>query len=197
MWIDQIVSFEPGQRLAAVKCISLAEEHLHDHFAADEPAAREAMPVMPASLMIEGMAQTAGILVGSANRFREKVVLAKIVAARFESDAFPGQCLRYEAQLERLDAAGAATTGTVVRWDPRTGAWLEIGRVDLLFSHLDRNRGGAQFPEHNFVFSSNFSTLLRGLEAGWERGDGAPASGFGDAQKTASGPARGPLSCGG
>ena len=57
MWIDTVVAYEPGRRMVAVKNVSLAEEHLHDHF--------PDQPVMPASLMVEGMAQTAGILVGS------------------------------------------------------------------------------------------------------------------------------------
>ena len=92
MWIDSIVEHEPGQRLVAVKQVSLAEEHLHDHFAT-EPG-RLAEPVMPASLIIEGMAQTAGILVGAVNRFQEKVVLAKIVRAEVEGEVGPGQTIR-------------------------------------------------------------------------------------------------------
>ena len=66
MWIDKIIDFEAGNRLSAVKNVSLSEEHLHDHFAADERF--EAQPIMPASLIIEGMAQTAGILVGAVSR---------------------------------------------------------------------------------------------------------------------------------
>jgi 3-hydroxyacyl-[acyl-carrier-protein] dehydratase len=118
---------------------------------------------MPASLMIEGMAQTAGILVGAAKRFREKVILAKIAAAEFDVDVVPGQTIRYEAQLERLDDAGASTTGIVSRLDHAAGdgAWREIGRVNLMFSHIDRNVAGVTFPEDNFVFSDNFRTILR------------------------------------
>jgi 3-hydroxyacyl-[acyl-carrier-protein] dehydratase len=161
MWIDQIVAFEPQRRLAAVKCVSLAEEHLHDHFAAE--AGRDAFPVMPASLIIEGMAQTAGILVGSANNFREKVILAKIVTARLNRDAFPGQTLRYEATLERIDAAGASTHGIVTVLDHAAGdeGWQPLGTIDLMFSHIDRNAAGLVFPEENFVFSDNFRTILR------------------------------------
>src|SRR5262245_62755927 len=97
MWIDQISEFIAEKKLVAIKNVSLAEEHLHDHFPAgpNETAA----PVMPASLMIEGMAQTAGILVGSVNHFREKVILAKINAAKFDADVSPGQTIRYEATL--------------------------------------------------------------------------------------------------
>ncbi|HRQ75779.1 MAG TPA: hypothetical protein PK098_07665 [Phycisphaerales bacterium] len=159
MWIDRIVEFEPRTRMVAVKNISLAEEHLHDHF--PKMGNRDAMPVMPASLIIEGMAQTAGILVGTVNNFREKVLLAKVVLARIEADAFPGQTLRYEATLDRIDAQGAATIGVVHRIDPATGNSLEIGRVDLMFSHIDQNMAGLSFPEENFVFSDNFRTILR------------------------------------
>lgn len=169
MWIDQIVEFRAGAFMAAVKNVSLAEEHLHNHFATSEGGGEGAMPVMPASLMIEGMAQTAGILVGSVNGFREKVILAKVVTARFDVDVFPGQTIRYEATLERMEAAGASTSGVVKRLahvGPGAGRWETIGQVDLMFSHLDQNMAGQEFPEENFVFSENFRTILRsaGLE---------------------------------
>ena len=84
MWIDKVISFEPRTRLVAIKNVSLAEEHLHQHFAAE--GALPACPVMPNSLILEGMAQTAGILVGSVHGFREKVVLAKVALAVIERD---------------------------------------------------------------------------------------------------------------
>ena len=62
MWIDRIVELVPGEKLVAIKHISLAEEHLHDHFPAT--VARKPTPIMPMSLIVEGMAQTAGVLVG-------------------------------------------------------------------------------------------------------------------------------------
>ena len=165
MWVDAITEFEPRKRLVAVKNVSLAEEHLHDHFAAedDEPA----LPVMPNTLILEGMAQTAGILVGSVNAFREKVILAKIVRAQIEHDVVAGRTIRYDATIERMDEAGASTTGTIEMLDHAVGKWETIGRVDLIFSHIDNNLAGKEFPEHNFVFGENFRTLLRsaGLES--------------------------------
>jgi 3-hydroxyacyl-[acyl-carrier-protein] dehydratase len=161
--------------MSSIKNVSLAEEHLHDHFASE--AGADPLPVMPASLMIEGMAQTAGILVGAAGRFREKVVLAKIAQATFQCEVSPGETIRYDAVLERIDASGASTAGTVrrLRHESREGGegaqrgedgWETIGRVDLMFSHLDRNMAGMEFPEENFVFSDNFRVLLAsaGLE---------------------------------
>ena len=167
MWIDQIVDFEPESRMVAIKNVSLAEEHLHDHFAADARHP-EALPIMPACFIIEGMAQTAGILVGSVHRFREKVILAKVQKAVLDRDIGPGQTLRYTATLDRIDAAGAATTGIVecCGHGPNDDSWQQIGRIELMFSHIDQNMAGLQFPEENFVFSENFRTILRaaGLE---------------------------------
>ena len=162
MWIDQIVEFTPSKSMAAIKNVSLAEEHLHDHTIGD-------VPVMPASLMIEGMAQTAGVLVGSVHQFREKVILAKIVTARFDFDVFAGETIRYSALLEHITGAGASTSGTVHRMrhsGELAGQWQLIGQVDLMFSHLDQNLAGVEFPEENFVFSDNFRMILRaaGLE---------------------------------
>lgn len=159
IWIDRIVALEAGRRCVAIKNISLAEDVLHDHFAADE--SRAAVPVMPNTLVIEGMAQTAGILVGHARAFREKVILAKIGRATFVSAARPGYVLRYEAELNRVDDHGASTTGTVTLIDPASGETAPMGEVSLTFSHVDQNRAGLAFPEHNFVFTEQFMNLLR------------------------------------
>lgn len=158
MWIDRIVELAPRQRLVAVKNVSLAEDHLHDHFAA--APGRDALPIMPASLIIEGMAQTAGILVGHAGQFKENVILAKVTLAELSADAGPGDTLRYTATMKHLDAAGASTEGVVeIR---RPGAdWQPAGRIDLMFSHLTTERAGPDVPPGNFVFGESFKTLLR------------------------------------
>jgi 3-hydroxyacyl-[acyl-carrier-protein] dehydratase len=163
MWIDRVVALEPGKRLVAVKLVSLAEEHLHDHFEADAAAGLPAMPVMPASLIIEGMAQSAGILVGHAEGFREKVILAKMNLAELSREATPGCTLRYAATITQMDRAGASTTGTVELAEPSADpqSFETIGRIDLMFSHLDQNMAGLEFPAHNFVFGPGFKTLLR------------------------------------
>lgn len=160
MWIDRILELKPRERLVAIKHVSLAEEHLRDHFppTADSPA----LPVMPACFIIEGMAQTAGILVGHAENFREKVILAKVNKAELLMDAAPGQTLRYTATIRQMDAMGASTTGTVELIDPASPHEAVLaGTIDLMFSHIDRNMAGIEFPQENFVFSESFRTLLR------------------------------------
>lgn len=147
IWIDKFIEFESGKRATAVKNVSLAEDHLHDHF--------PAYPVMPASLMVEGMAQTAGILVGEARGFAEKVILAKVKRARFEREVRPGSQIRYEAVIEQIAPEAASTTGRVfVDGQP-------LGEVDIVFSHIDNNLSGLNFPEENFVFTDDFKSLLR------------------------------------
>lgn len=146
IWFDRFEEFETGKRAVAVKNVTLAEDHLHDHF--------PDYPVMPASLMIEGMAQTAGILVGQARNFEEKVILAKVKLAEFDRLVRPGDTLRYVAEIEQISESAATTRGVVMlEGEP-------IGRVDLVFSHIDQNMSGLEFPEHNFVFTDEFMRLF-------------------------------------
>jgi len=153
MWIDCILEHEAGSRLVAIKNVSLAEEHLHDHLV-------DGKPIMPFSLMIEGMAQTAGIIVGSTSGFKEKVILAKIAKATLDCDVTVGDTIRYDATIEHIDTAGAKTMGIIDRRIAGGDAWERIGKVELLFSHIDNNMAGVSFPEHNFVFSDNFKMIL-------------------------------------
>ncbi|MFQ5490549.1 MAG: 3-hydroxyacyl-ACP dehydratase FabZ family protein [Phycisphaerae bacterium] len=146
IWIDGFTDFVSGKTATAVKNVSLAEEYLHDHF--------PGYPVMPACLMIEGMAQTAGILVGEARNFAEKVILAKIRRARFEDYCTAGDRITYTAQIESFDETGATTVGTVAR-NGQT-----IGQVDLMFSHVDQSKQVLELPEHNFVFTEQFMSIL-------------------------------------
>ncbi len=166
IWIDRIAQLEKAKSCIAVKNVSMAEEHLHDHFA--ETDDHPAIPVMPASLVIEGMAQTAGILVGHARDFREKVILAKITKAVFHCSVFPGQTIFHVATLERIDDSGASATGKVHVIDhtqshaaPTSAEKLHVADIELMFSHIDQNMSGLEFPDHNFVFTDQFMDLLR------------------------------------
>lgn len=158
IWIDRILELEKARRCVAIKNVSMAEDVLHDHFPAQR--GRKACPVMPNSLIIEGMAQTAGILVGHARDFKEKVILAKIGKAIFTDAALPGHTIIFTAYLERLSDDGGATRGEVQLIDPADSTRRPLAQIDLLFSHIDHNRAGITFPEHNFVFTSQFMDLL-------------------------------------
>jgi 3-hydroxyacyl-[acyl-carrier-protein] dehydratase len=147
IWIDKFVEFTPRTSATAIKNVSLAEEHLHDLY--------PAYPIVPNSLIVEGMAQTAGILVGEARDFKEKVILAKIGRATFHRLVRPGDTLIYEAKIDQLSEQGASISGLV-----KVGADV-VAEIDLMFSHIDKNMSGIAFPEHNFVFTEQFTELLR------------------------------------
>jgi len=150
IWIDKFIEFESGKRAVALKNVTLAEEHLHDHF--------PGFPVMPESLCIEAMAQTAGILVGEAKKFQEKVILAKIKKAVFFDYVKPGDTIELEATIESIAPEAAGTSGRI------TCSEKLVAEIDLMFSHIDQNLAGKEFPEENFVFGADtsvFQSLLR------------------------------------
>jgi len=154
IWIDKFIEFESGKRAVAIKNVTLAEEHLHDHF--------PGFPVMPESLCIEAMAQTAGILVGEAKNFQEKVILAKIKKAVFFDYVKPGDTIELEAKIESIVPEAAGTSGRITRSDKL------VAEIDLMFSHIDQNLAGKEFPEENFVFGADtsvFQSLLRDVLA--------------------------------
>lgn len=161
IWIDRFLAFESGKSARAVKNLSLAEDHFREHF--------PGYPVMPASLILEGLAQTGGILVGEANQFREKVVLAKVPYARFFQEAFAGDQLVYDVEMLLLRAEGASVKGKV------TVDQTLIAEAEIFFAHLDRSRSQQLFGDHNFVFSGELKHLLGLAKVAAQRAVDAPA----------------------
>lgn len=129
-WIDRFTQFESGRSATAVKNVSLAEEHLHDHF----PGA----PLMPNSLVIEGLAQTGGLLAAEHNDFEERVVLAKVAKARFHFSATPGDTLVYQVTIDDIHKDGAIVSGT-----SHVGPRLQA-EVQLFFAHLSESVAGSK-----------------------------------------------------
>ena len=158
IWIDRILELKRRQKCVAIKNVSAAEDVLADHFPATDH--HRAMPVLPNPLIIEGMAQTAGILVGHAGDFAEKVILAKITRASFHAVARPGFTIRYTATLDNFANSGASTSGIAELIDPHTGKVCPLAEIELMFSHIDHNMAGLAFPEHNFVFTDQFMDLI-------------------------------------
>ncbi len=155
-WIDRFLEFESGRRAKAVKNISLAEEYLHDHYAN--------YPLIPNSLVIEGLAQTGGLLVCEVNQFAEKVILAKVAKAKFYTEAVPGDTLTYTATIESMNADGATVSGTSHKGDALHA------EVELLFHHLNDPRLGTLFDPETFL---RMMRLLGAFDVG-HAADGSP-----------------------
>jgi 3-hydroxyacyl-[acyl-carrier-protein] dehydratase len=144
-WIDRFVRFESGKAATAVKNLSLAEDHFADHF--------PGFPVMPAPLILEGLAQTGGILVGEASRFEKNVVLAKMTNVKFHREALAGEQLTYATAITDLNETGARVSATA-----HSGSEL-IVEAEIMFAHVT----AAQLPgvpDPKFVFSGGLAALL-------------------------------------
>jgi len=146
IWIDRFLEFHKGKSARAVKNLSLAEDFFADHF--------PGYPIMPGSLILEGLAQTGGILVGEVNDFQEKVVLAKIPWARFQREALAGEQLIYDAELLHIRPESAAVHGRA------TSNGEMIVEAEIFFAHLDQTRAQQLFGDENFVFTGELKRVL-------------------------------------
>ena len=106
---------------------------------------------MPATLVLEGMAQTAGILVADALDYRRQVVLAKVGSVRLAFEPVPGDVIEYAAEIVEL-----SESGSVVKVTSRIGG-REHGESELYYGHLE---AGTTVPR---LFKNH--EMLRWLDA--------------------------------
>lgn len=132
-WIDCFREFVSGQYAVAIKNVSMVEPQLIGHFTG--------YPVMPNSLVIEGMAQTGGLLVSEYYDFRKRIVLAKLARSVFDFHAVPGDTLRYRATIRQIREDGAMVTVESHIGDRHQG------EAEIYFAHLDDRTGGQELFE--------------------------------------------------
>src|SRR5262249_13726970 len=146
IWIDKFLEFRSGQSARAIKNLTLAEEHLHDHF--------PGYPVMPASLIIEGLAQTGGLLVGEDGGFAGEDVPPQLHRHGWLGVACAGDQLVYEVTLTDLRSEGAVV---------QAKAFLDgelLVDAEIVFAHLDNSRANQIFGPKNFVFTQQLLDVL-------------------------------------
>lgn len=166
-WVDRFVEFESGSHAKAIKNVTLAEEHLHDH--------QPGFPVMPASLILEGLAQTGGILLGEHRQFSRMVVLAKVPRMTFHGWACPGDTLIYSAKL-----TDSRDEGGMVEVNAHVGERL-VADGEIVFAHVEgENTKFGDEQQMNFVFA-----LLRGVLDVGKAGNGSSSDGL--SQKSSGG----------
>lgn len=140
-WIllDRFTSIERGRRAQAVKNISRAEEYLIEEF--------PNVPIVPSSLMIEMMAQVAGVLVGATTDFAKEVIIAKVTQAGFPRPVTPPAHLVIEGELEATHEHDAVTRGRI------TSDGELVAEATIFFGLLDRLGDHSDGP---VVFSREF-----------------------------------------
>ena len=103
--VDRIVELE-AERIVGLKNVTVNEPFFQGHF--------PEFPVMPGVMIVEAMAQTAGILVlrGIPDRDNKLVFLVSVDAARFRKPVVPGDQLRIEMKVIRRKGTVAKMAGT-------------------------------------------------------------------------------------
>ncbi|WP_458069522.1 3-hydroxyacyl-ACP dehydratase FabZ [Rhodanobacter sp. BL-MT-08] len=97
--VDRVIEIVPDVSVVALKNVSINEPFFQGHFPGH--------PVMPGVLIVEAMAQTAGLLTQISSRMKGNTgsplfYLVKVDNARFSAVVAPGDQLRIEVSLKRL-----------------------------------------------------------------------------------------------
>ncbi|HEX7814388.1 3-hydroxyacyl-ACP dehydratase FabZ [Dyella sp.] len=97
--VDRVIELVPDKSVVALKNVTINEPFFQGHFPGH--------PVMPGVLIVEAMAQTAGLLTQISSRLKggsgsPLFYLAKVDNARFNAIVAPGDQLRMEVSLKRL-----------------------------------------------------------------------------------------------
>ncbi|MEZ4370190.1 MAG: 3-hydroxyacyl-ACP dehydratase FabZ family protein [Polyangiaceae bacterium] len=106
--LDRITFVQPGELARGIKCVSLTDEILHDHFPDH--------PLLPGVLSIEAAAQLAGFLLEISSPETtdppKRSLLVQIDKAKFHRPARPGDTLELFAQLKQgMDGAARVDVG--------------------------------------------------------------------------------------
>jgi 3-hydroxyacyl-[acyl-carrier-protein] dehydratase len=103
--VDRIEELE-ADRVVGIKNVTMNEPFFDGHF--------PDYPVMPGVLIVEAMAQVAGVLVLSQipDRKNKIVLLAAVDGAKFRKPVRPGDQLRIEMTLSKRKATMAKMSGT-------------------------------------------------------------------------------------
>ncbi len=104
--VDRILDFEQGSRITGLKNVTMGEPYFQGHFPGE--------PVMPGVLILEGMAQTGGLLayMSSPEMIGEKLIyFAGLDKVRFRRVVRPGDQLIFRLELIRQKAKIAKMRG--------------------------------------------------------------------------------------
>jgi 3-hydroxyacyl-[acyl-carrier-protein] dehydratase len=103
LFYDRILEMEMGKRALASRAVSIGDEFFSEHYSL--------RPVMPASLLLESVAQLAGWLYIAAEDFSIRVVLGLVQGVEVRGMALPGDTLQLEAWLQYTHRDGATLQG--------------------------------------------------------------------------------------
>jgi 3-hydroxyacyl-[acyl-carrier-protein] dehydratase len=122
--IDRITELVPGERLCAVKALSLAEEYLADHF--------PRFPVMPGVLMLEALVQASAWLVRVTNDFSHSMfLLGDARNVTYKSFVAPGHLFDMVVEAKEISPTASSFVGT-----GRCGS-IEVAKAKWTLRHIN------------------------------------------------------------
>ena len=129
--IDRVLDLIPGRRLVGIKNVSINEPFFHGHW--------PGMPIMPGVLIVEALAQAAGVLIAaSVPRAGRFALIASIDGVKFRRPVVPGDQLRLEVIGHRIKSNAAVVSGKA-----RVGDTLAAeARVKFVLMDDQRTPGG-------------------------------------------------------
>jgi UDP-3-O-[3-hydroxymyristoyl] N-acetylglucosamine deacetylase/3-hydroxyacyl-[acyl-carrier-protein] dehydratase len=102
--LDRVLELQAGRRVIGLKNVSFNEPFFQGHW--------PGRPIMPGVLIIEAMAQAAGILIASAvNRSGRAAVIASIDDVKLRRPVVPGDQLHIEVVAHKIKTTSASVTG--------------------------------------------------------------------------------------
>lgn len=104
--VDRVVELEPGHRIVTLKNVTINEPFFQGHFPGN--------PIMPGVLILEAMAQSAGVLTFESLPPEKRNILVYFMGidrARFRRMVVPGDQLVIEIILKRLKTRAVKATG--------------------------------------------------------------------------------------
>lgn len=124
LFVDRVIEIEPGKKGIGVKNVTINDGFFQGHF--------PQKPVMPGVVMIEAMAQTAGVVVLTSGAHNGKVALFMSISdVKFRKVVYPGDQLLMEVEIIR-DRERTAHVKGVGRVDGEVAI-----EADMMFSYTE------------------------------------------------------------
>ena len=120
-WVDRFDEFVSRQYAVSLKNVTLSDEPMDEY--------SPGRPYFPASLIVEALAQTGGLLIAQVSDFEKRVVLAKVSKSQFHFQACPGDTMRMRTDIDSLQAPRSGRDGNRTRGRPpalRDGAHVRL-----------------------------------------------------------------------
>jgi 3-hydroxyacyl-[acyl-carrier-protein] dehydratase len=103
--VDRVMEVLPGEKLVALKNVSINEPFFQGHF--------PGKPIMPGVLILEGMVQAVALLLGKTHpvEMHDRLCFTGIDKARFRIPVVPGDQLIYEVRIKKQRSSMIKITG--------------------------------------------------------------------------------------